>query len=89
MEVGVQLEEDPVELAAELEEDPSEPKILALKRQSRPILNSQLLWLGLRHGKYGTEVHSPRLKELLVTARPCSQIFLTLRGSQEPKRLYD
>ena len=42
MEVGVQLEGDSVELAAELEEDPSEPKILALK-QSRPILNSQLL----------------------------------------------
>ena len=81
MEVGVQLEEDPVELAAELEENPSEPKILALKHQSRPILNSQLLWLGLHHGKDGTEVHSPRLKELLVTARPCSQIFLTLRGS--------
>ena len=81
VEVGVQLEEDSVELAAELEEDPSEPKILALKRQSRAILNSQLLWLGLRHGKYGTEVHSPRLKELLTTVRPCSQIFLTLKGS--------
>ena len=81
MEVGVQLEEDSVELAVELEEDPSKPKILALKCQSRPILNSQLLWLGLCHGKYRTEVYSPRLKELLATARPCSQIFLTLRGS--------
>ena len=81
MEVGVQLEEDPVELAAELEEDPSEPKILALKRQSEPILNSQLLWLGLRLGKYGTKVRSSRLKELLTIVRPRSQIFLTLRGS--------
>ena len=51
VEVGVQLEEDSVELAAELEEDPSEPKILTLKRQSGPILNSQLLLLGLCLGK--------------------------------------
>ena len=72
MEVGVQLEEDSVELAVELEEDPSKPKILALKCQSRPILNSQLLWLGLRLGKYGTEVRSPRLKEPLITAGPRS-----------------
>ena len=70
VEVGVQLEEDSVELAAELEEDPSKPKILVLKRQSGPILNSQLLWLDLRLGKYGTEVHSPKLKELLTTAHP-------------------
>ena len=79
--MGVPLEEDSVELTAKLGEDPSKPKILALKRQFGPILNSQLLWLGLRHGKYGTEVHSPRLKELLTTVRPCSQIFLTLKGS--------
>ena len=81
VEVGVQLEEDFVELAVELEEDPFEPKILALKCQSGPILNSKLLWLGLRLRKYGTKVHSPKLKELLATARPRSQIFLTLRGS--------
>ena len=42
-EVGVQLGGDSVELAAELEEDPSKPKILALKRQSGPILDSQFL----------------------------------------------
>ena len=81
VEVGVQLEEDSVELAVELEEDPFEPKILALKRQSGPILNSQLLWLGLHLGKYGTKVHSLKLNELLATTRPHSQIFLTLRGS--------
>ena len=40
VEVGVQLEEGSIELTVELEEDPSEPKILALKRQSGPILNS-------------------------------------------------
>ena len=79
--MGVQLEEDSVELAAELGKDSSEPKVLALKRQSKPILNSQLLWLGLRLGKYRTEVRSPRLEELLATARPHSQIFPTLRGS--------
>ena len=39
-EVKVQLGGDSVELAAELEEDPSEPKILALKCQSGPILDS-------------------------------------------------
>ena len=81
MEVGVQLEKDSVELAVVLEEDPSEPKILALKRQSGSILNSQLLWLSLCLGKYETEVRSPKLKELLATARPRSQIFLTLKGS--------
>ena len=43
VEVGVQLGGDSVELAAELEEDPFEPKILALKRQSGPILDSKLL----------------------------------------------
>ena len=79
--MGVQLEEDFVELVVELEEDPLEPKILVLKRQSEPILNSQLLWLGLRLGKYGTKVHSLKLNELLATTRPHSQIFLTLRGS--------
>ena len=42
-EVGVQLGGDSVELAIELEEDLFEPKILALKCQSRPILDSQLL----------------------------------------------
>ena len=77
----VQLEEDSVELTAKLGEDPSKPKILALKRQFGPILNSQLLWLGLRLGKYRIEVRSPRLKELLAIAYPRSQIFPTLRGS--------
>ena len=42
-EEGVQLEGDFAKLVAELEEDPSEPKILALKRQSGPILDSQPL----------------------------------------------
>ena len=42
-EVGVQLEGDFVKLVAKLEEDPSEPKILALKCQSGPILDSQPL----------------------------------------------
>ena len=68
----VQLEEDSVELTAKLGEDPSEPKILASRHQSGPILNSQLLWLSLRLGKYRIEVRSPRLKEPLITARPRS-----------------
>ena len=79
--MGVQLEEDFVELAAELEEDPFEPKILALKCQTRPILNFRLLLLGLRLGKYGTKALSPRLEELLTTIRLRSQIFLISRGS--------
>ena len=77
----VQLEKDSIELTAKLGEDPSEPKILASRHQSGPILNSQLLWLGLRLGKYRTEVRSPRLKEPLAIAHPHSQIFPTLRGS--------
>ena len=81
MEVGVQLEKASVELTAELEEDPSEPKILALKCQTRPILNFRLLLLGLRLGKYGTKALSPRLEELLTTVRPHSQIFPISRGS--------
>ena len=79
--MGVQLEEDFVELAAESEEDPFEPKILALKCQTRPILNFRLLLLGLRLGKYGTKALSPRLEELLTTIRLRSQIFPISRGS--------
>ena len=79
--MGVQLEEDFVELAAESEEDPFVPKILAVKCQTRPILNSRLLLLGLRLGKYGTKALSPRLEELLTTVRPHSQIFPISRGS--------
>ena len=79
--MGVQLEEDFVELATESEEDPFETKILALKCQTKPILNSRLLLLGLRLGKYETKALSPRLEELLTTVRPHSQIFPISRGS--------
>ena len=81
VEVGVQLEEDSVELVTELEEDPSELKIWALRHQSGPILNSRLLLLDVRLGKYGIEALSPRLEELLAIVRPRSQIFSILRGS--------
>ena len=81
VEVEMQLVEGFEKLAAKLGEDPSEPKILAWKRQSKPILNSRLLFLGLRLGKYGIEAHSPRLEELLTTVRPCSLIFLISGGS--------
>ena len=81
VEVEVQLVEGSVVLAAELGEDPSEPKIMAWKRQSKPILNSRLLSLGLRLEKYGAEARSPRLEELLAIVRPHSQISLISRGS--------
>ena len=81
VEVEVQLVEGSVVLAAELGEDPSEPKIMAWKRQSKPILNSRLLSLGLRLEKYGAEACNPRLEELLTTVRPHSQISPISRGS--------
>ena len=81
VEVEVQLVEGSVVLAAELGEDPYEPKFMAWKRQSKPILNSRLLSLGLRLEKYGVEARSPRLEELLATVRPHSQISPISRGS--------
>ena len=81
VKVEVQLVEGSVVLAAELGEDPSEPKIMAWKRQSKPILNSRLLSLGLRLEKYGAEACNPRLEELLATVRPHSQISPISRGS--------
>ena len=82
IEVEVQLVEDFVELATKLGENPFEPNILAWKHQYKPILNSQILLLGLCLEKYGTEACSSRLEELLATVRPHSQISMILRGSE-------